>query len=130
MKGLSVLILLLGLVVAVCLPDTVLQRLLSPVGRIVQTARPISQSASTSARDPGRRDALPEHVPSGRPTHSAVSSTPVAVEPITHIVGPGDTLGALAAAYGVTVGDLAEANDIVDPNLIRVGQALVIPEPK
>lgn len=39
----------------------------------------------------------------------------------------GDTLNAIAKRYGITVRELIEANNIEDPNLIRVGQKLVIP---
>lgn len=45
----------------------------------------------------------------------------------THVVQAGDTLGKIAAQYGVTVEALAQANQISDPNVIRVGQELVIP---
>ncbi len=41
-----------------------------------------------------------------------------------YIVQPGDTLGALAQAWGCSVTDIAELNSIPDPNLIRVGQRL------
>ncbi|MDY7101987.1 MAG: LysM peptidoglycan-binding domain-containing protein [Actinomycetota bacterium] len=42
----------------------------------------------------------------------------------SHLVQPGDTLSAIAAANGLTVADLADRNGIGDPNLIRVGQLL------
>jgi LysM repeat protein len=46
-----------------------------------------------------------------------------------HTVVPGDTLARLALRYGVSVGLLLEANpEITDPNVIRVGQVLNIPE--
>jgi LysM repeat protein len=45
-------------------------------------------------------------------------------------VQPGDQLGRIAARYGVTVAAIQKANDIADPNLIRVGQRLVIPLPQ
>ena len=46
----------------------------------------------------------------------------------SYIVQPGDNLGAIAAANGKTVDELVAANGIVDPNMIAVGQQLVIPE--
>lgn len=55
------------------------------------------------------------------------TSPPIVV--ITYTVQPGDTLGKIAAEFGVTVEALAEANDIEDPSLINVGQVLVIPQP-
>lgn len=44
-----------------------------------------------------------------------------------YVVESGDTLGNIARAHGVSVADLATANGIVDPDLIRVGQLLKIP---
>ena len=46
----------------------------------------------------------------------------------TYIVRSGDTLGGIAARYGTTAAVLAEANGIENPNLIEVGQNLIIPE--
>ncbi len=47
----------------------------------------------------------------------------------THRIADGDTLGDIAAAYGVTVGALVAANSIANPNLIVVGTSLAIPGP-
>lgn len=46
----------------------------------------------------------------------------------TYTVQSGDTLGAIAASFGVTVTALASANGIQNPNLIQVGQVLQIPQ--
>lgn len=46
---------------------------------------------------------------------------------VTHVVQPGETLGQIAAEYGVDPVALADANNITNGNLIRVGQQLVIP---
>ena len=45
----------------------------------------------------------------------------------TYVVQPGDTLTAIAARFGTTVQALVVANNIVNPNLIFVGQVLIIP---
>ena len=45
----------------------------------------------------------------------------------THEVQRGETLAAIAAQYGVTVADIVQANGITNPNVISVGQELVIP---
>lgn len=45
----------------------------------------------------------------------------------TYTVQPGDTLAKIAVRFGVTVNDLVKANDLPDPNTIRVGQVLRIP---
>lgn len=44
-----------------------------------------------------------------------------------HVVKPGEKLSTIAKKYVVKVGDLAEANSITNPALIRAGQELVIP---
>ena len=46
--------------------------------------------------------------------------------PITYEVRRGDSLSAIAARYGVSVGDLAKTNGLRHPNLIRPGQKLLI----
>jgi len=43
-----------------------------------------------------------------------------------YTVAAGDTLGSVAARFGTTVSALAAANGIADPNLIYVGQELVV----
>ncbi|MFP2910324.1 transglycosylase SLT domain-containing protein [Pyxidicoccus sp. 3LFB2] len=45
-----------------------------------------------------------------------------------HNVSRGDRLSAIAAKYNTTVEKLAKANNIADPNKIRTGQKLVIPD--
>jgi len=45
-----------------------------------------------------------------------------------HTVQSGETLSAIAKAYGVTVKRVMESNDLTNPNQLRVGQVLFIPE--
>jgi soluble lytic murein transglycosylase-like protein len=45
----------------------------------------------------------------------------------TYVVHPGDTLSAIAGRLGVSVGALADANGITDPNRVYVGQSLKVP---
>lgn len=49
-----------------------------------------------------------------------------AAAPLEHVVVAGDTLSRLAAAYGVTVTAIVDANDLTDRTL-RPGQRLIIP---
>ncbi|MBV7336467.1 LysM peptidoglycan-binding domain-containing protein [Chloroflexi bacterium TSY] len=44
-----------------------------------------------------------------------------------HIVQRGETLSAIAELYGVSVGEIAAANNIQNRDLMRLGQQLVIP---
>lgn len=45
-----------------------------------------------------------------------------------HVVQSGETLSEIASAYGVTVKVILDNNEIGDPNRLRVGQKLFIPE--
>jgi len=44
-----------------------------------------------------------------------------------HFVLPGETLSRLALQYGVTVNQFAQANNIVNPDLIQAGDTLLVP---
>jgi murein DD-endopeptidase MepM/ murein hydrolase activator NlpD len=50
-----------------------------------------------------------------------------AASPTTYVVQRGDTLSLIARRYDTTVQAIAELNSIVNPNLIHVGQRLLIP---
>ena len=45
----------------------------------------------------------------------------------TYTVVPGDSLGAIAKAHGITTASLQSANGLKDPNSLKVGQKLTIP---
>jgi murein DD-endopeptidase MepM/ murein hydrolase activator NlpD len=59
---------------------------------------------------------------------------PAQVEPLvpsglsTYQVKPGDTLEAIARAHGITRQELAEVNQLIDPNWLQVNQSLAIPQ--
>lgn len=55
------------------------------------------------------------------------STAPAAAAEV--VVQPGDSLTSLAQEYGVTPVQLAEANDLTDPNYIQAGQVLQVPSP-
>ena len=42
---------------------------------------------------------------------------------------PGDTLGQIATRYGVSLEQLVSANELANPNMLEVGQMLVVPAP-
>jgi len=52
---------------------------------------------------------------------------PAAGEQGRHRVAAGDTLGSIGFEYGVSVAALARANALARPDLLTVGQTLVIP---
>lgn len=50
-------------------------------------------------------------------------------EPESYQVQAGDTLGQIATLYGISLEQLSEANELVNPNVLEVGQTLVVPAP-
>ena len=80
--------------------------------------RPKSTGLPTSTRT------VPAVAPTVTPTVPVATPTPV-----TYVIKPGDSLSVIADRYGVDVEVLAQANGISDPNVIKVGQVLVIPGP-
>lgn len=59
----------------------------------------------------------------------SAESTPAPQEESTHIVQQGETVGTIAQRYGLTIEELAAANDLLNINRIFVGQELIIPVP-
>lgn len=87
------------------------------------TAR-ISQLLS-AGQTSGRRQG--GTTPAGAVQPSQRRSASGAQEGYEHVVGPGESLSAIAAAYGVSVRAIVEANNLQNPNQLRVGQKLFIP---
>ena len=52
------------------------------------------------------------------------TSTPT---PVFHTIQPGESLLSVAEQYEITVADLQEANGILDPRSLQIGQELIIP---
>ena len=46
---------------------------------------------------------------------------------VVHIIVAGDTVSSIARAFGVSIADILAANDIPDPNVLLVGQEIIIP---
>ena len=73
--------------------------------------------------------------PTPTPTLPQQTATPTAAPPTAtptpafYVIQPGDTLSLIAEQFGVPLEELQKANDIDDPNLIRVNQKLIIPGP-
>jgi LysM repeat protein len=65
------------------------------------------------------------------PTGGATTPTPVPTTPpgeeTQYTVRPGDTLSRIARQFNTTTTAIAQRNNIVNPNLIFVGQVLIIP---
>lgn len=61
------------------------------------------------------------------PTVGLAVGTPGSASERRYVVQEGDSLSAVALRFGVTEEALREANGIVDPDSLFVGQALVVP---
>lgn len=57
-----------------------------------------------------------------------VLTIPGGAAPVTHTVARGETLAEIAGLHGTTVANLIAANGLQNPDLIRIGQLLSIPE--
>ncbi|MCB9419356.1 MAG: lamin tail domain-containing protein [Ardenticatenaceae bacterium] len=85
----------------------------------------------TTAADPGATAVPPSSIPlaTNIPVEAA-TNTPEPEEdegPVIHVVKAGDTLGNLSTFYDVSLEDLMAANNLTDPNILSVGQELIIP---
>jgi LysM repeat protein len=60
-------------------------------------------------------------------TATTVATTEAPEQPTAYVVQPGDSVGRIASAYGLNADDLAEYNNLDDPNRIAAGQQLLIP---
>ncbi len=69
------------------------------------------------------------HLPDAAPAAQvAAASTASAVHPAVYRVRPGDTLSGIAVRYGVNAAVLAHLNDIPANGLLRIGEALHLPD--
>ncbi len=81
------------------------------VGVDVSTAVPINNGETAVSQS--------ESVPTEAP--AAVEQEPV------HVVQAGDTLGSISDFYEVSIDDVMAVNGITNPNLISVGEQIIIP---
>ncbi len=97
------------------------------------TVAELAATNSLSASAPlqlGQRLVIPGKSAASVAETPAVSAPPApkpTSESVTHVVKAGETLGAIARKYQVTVGEIATANNITDPAKIRPGRELIIP---
>jgi len=96
---------------------------LTPTASATMGPSPTATASPTTGASP---TATPLEVATGTPTE-APSAT--ARAQVIHVVQPGESLSSIARLYGVTYQAIMEANGMTDPNLLRVGQELIIPTP-
>lgn len=116
------------------------------IGSVVMT-----QGCASTQRDAGRaQPAIVEMAPAPVLPPSATVVAPQAMPPVTfpeikppvkpaplktdvaaenvYVIKAGDSLSKIAVKHGVNVQELAELNQIADPNKIRIGQKLILPD--
>ena len=54
-------------------------------------------------------------------------STPMIRQSITHVVAPGETIWRISKMYNVKIKDIAHANNLKNPEKIKMGQHLLVP---
>jgi LasA protease len=73
----------------------------------------------------------PENAPLVTPTPDAARSLPMPRQMESeYTVQPGDTLGAIAQAFGVSVGALLDANGLAEGEILALGTTLSVPPPE
>jgi lysozyme len=90
----------------------------------LQLAEPDNSTQTSGGSEPDNS------TPATSETNESAATTttaPASTTATTYTVKAGDTLSGIAAHYGVSETELAEENDISDPNKIYVGQVLTIP---
>jgi hypothetical protein len=83
-----------------------------------------AEQPSTLVSDPGLSDETP--FIDGLPTEGTLPAIPT-IELLTYQVKEGDTLGALATQFNVSVADLLMVNNLDDPDSLYIGQIIYIP---
>jgi LysM repeat protein len=109
--------------------------------RLVDIAARFGVSASAIVRANGLANAdtiypgqkliipTPGSVPAATATPAVVpAATAAARQPVTHTVQLGDTLAGIARKFGVSAAAILQTNSISNPDLIWVGQKLLIPD--
>jgi LasA protease len=86
----------------------------------------VSTATRTPFHPPTRVPGAPILTPTADVPHPLPS---LRTEPEQYVVQAGDTLGIIAQRYGIGLEEVLEANKLLNPNLLAVGQMLTIPVP-
>ena len=101
----------------------------------IQAIVQLNSLTDPSRIDPGQELKIPSAggTAPGQPSVTVTSAPPPTPTPlptaipVTYTVQPGDTLGQIAALYGVSIVELAQLNGIFNYDALSVGQVLTIP---
>jgi len=98
--------------------------LMSGCGQVVTGPTPTSEVLGVTLPPPtATRIAATVLTPTPRPTFTP-APTPT---PVVYVVKSGDTLLSIAIEYGTTVAAIQQANGIINPQSLQIGQELIIP---
>jgi nucleoid-associated protein YgaU len=120
------------LAVALLLPLVVAALLLSMIPATGLASSAGAPPAEASARLLGKRPAPSDAAPPPTLAPPAATATPPAASPTprptdSYVVQPGDELKQIAAEHHLSLAQIIAANDIPNPDSLRVGQVLHIP---
>lgn len=103
-------------------------RAVVPAATAIPAVMPTKSTTSTATATP---PPTATQSPTIMPKDSSPTATIVSTgAPIGHVVESGQTLGAIAGLYGVSIEDILSVNpDIEDASLIYPGQTILIPQP-
>lgn len=94
-----------------------------------ETPPPAATPSPTAAPDVQAELSPVADLPLGLPTADPPRPITVANMPDEHVVRAGDTLFGIAQAYGVSLDAVLANNELVDPNILSVGQVISLPPP-
>ncbi len=103
--------------------DTIARKHGVPASAILQT----NGIASPAAIRPGQRLVIPRYVSSAAPQVAAPQSAPVRTSDNVHIVQPGESLIGIARRNGLTLSEIARANNIQPYTKVNIGDRIAIP---
>lgn len=66
-------------------------------------------------------------IPGAAPAPAAATAPTTTGQTTTYTVVAGDTLAAIARRYGTTIDELVRLNNIANPNVLSLGQQLIVP---
>jgi LysM repeat protein len=105
-----------------------------PILHVVRWGENLTQIAAhyqVSVYDIAQANGLtdPNRIRVGQPLVIPLSPAPLSLaeDETTHVVAAGEVLSMLAVQYGTTVTAIVQANGLVNPSSIYVGQVLVVP---
>lgn len=106
-----------------------------PTSELVMPTQPVGGEVSPTLEVPGEQPTVPPPtegtvdpgaVPTATPAPDSPTPVPPGENPI-HTVQAGEYLGTIAAQYGVTVEAIVQANNLANPDSLKIGDQLIIP---